>query len=120
MIRSGASGSGGGSAEEVEPPGQEAPQPVQPRLYPQNPGGQGGHAHKPVADAPVLHPAVVAPRTQIFGWHVPSDDGGYAAFLRAFLAELDGFLRRGGDPSSTGYTEKASPEGNVPSASVTA
>lgn len=35
-------------------------------------------------------------RKQIFGWHVPSDDGGYAAFLRAFLAELDGFLRREG------------------------
>lgn len=33
---------------------------------------------------------------QVFGWHVPSDDPGYAAFLRAFLPALDAFLREEG------------------------
>ncbi len=33
---------------------------------------------------------------QIFGWHVPSDDPAYTAFLRAFLPALDGFLRKAG------------------------
>lgn len=35
-------------------------------------------------------------RKQIFGWHVPSGDPGYSAFLRAFLTELDAFLRKEG------------------------
>ena len=33
---------------------------------------------------------------QIFGWHVPSGDPGYAAFLRTFLSALNAFLRKEG------------------------